>query len=166
KRWSIGRPSRAAMAAPDRGWPAPGGASGKQAFDRRHERTDRHRLRKIAFRADLADPFLVAFAGICGDRENGHIGQGRVLLEIGDKVEPGDVLELNVHDHQVGEKAASLLDRIIAVGYRFDGETAGLENVTEKLTIEVVVLDNEDSLRHCAPDAPTPAGACSRPLTR
>src|SRR5690606_28198712 len=162
------RPAAAeARAAPERGLRAPGAASGKQAVDRCHERADRDGLGQIAFGADFANPLLVALAGISGDGEHRHVGQRGVLLEVGDQVEPRHVLELDVHDHQVGEKAACFLDRIVAVRYRFDGETAGLENVAEKLTIEVVVLDNEDSLRHCAPDAPTPRErfATFNPLT-
>src|SRR5690606_7806025 len=89
-------------------------------------------------------------------RQHRHFRQRSVALEVGDQVQPGNVLQLDVHDHQIGEKAPRPLDCLIPVGYRFDGETPGLQDVAKKLTVEIVVLDNENSLRHCAPDTSTP----------
>ena len=60
---------------------------------------------------------------------------------------------------RLGIKLRARSMRVVAVGYRLDGETAGLQHVAEQLTVEIVVLDNEDSLRHCAPDASAPTEA-------
>ena len=44
----------------------------------------------------------------------------------------------------------------MAVGYRLDRETAGQKHIAEQFSIEVVILDNENSLGHYAPELPSP----------
>src|SRR5690606_4985816 len=122
-----------------------------------HERADRDRLGKVAFGTDIPDALFIALAGVSGDGQHRHVGQGRVLLQAGDQIEPGDLLQLDVHDHQIGEKDARPLDRLRAVGYGFDGETASREDITEELSVQIVVLDNENTFSHQAPDSSTPA---------
>jgi len=52
-----------------------------------------------------------------------------------------------------------------AVGDRFDREAPRLQHIAKQFPIEIVVLDNEDSLRHCDPRCFRPHGSVLRPLS-
>ena len=74
------------------------------------------------------------------------------MLERGDEIEAGDILKLDVHHHQMREEGPRPLYREIAIGHRLHREAACPQYIAEKLPVQIVVLDNEDSVRHCAPE--------------
>ena len=63
-------------------------------------------------------------------------------------VEKIDILKLDVHHQQMREEGPSPLYREIAIGHRLHREAACPQYIAEKLPVQIVVLDNEDSLCH------------------
>ena len=93
---------------------------------------------------------FVALACIGGNGQHRDIGQIGIMLEQGDQIEAGDVLQLDIHYHEIGREGAGRFDCQIAIGNRFYRKAPCLQHVAEKLPVEIVVLDNEDALRHLA----------------
>jgi hypothetical protein len=77
-----------------------------------------------------------------------------------DQFQARNVGQLDVHDHEVGDEQAGPLDRLAPVGDGLDGEAVGLQQVAEQLAIEVVVLDNQNSLP-LSPRVRAPEAGCA-----
>lgn len=122
---------------------------------RLHERADRDRLCEIPFGASVADAFLVALAGIGRNGEHRNRAQGAVFLRRFDQIEAGDVRQLDVHDNQVGHELTRTVQRVETVGNGIDSVALACEHVAEELPVEIVVLDNENSLCHLGPWIPS-----------
>jgi hypothetical protein len=74
--------------------------------------------------------------------------QRGVGLERLDQLQPRDIGELDVHDHQPRHELARALDCFAAIGHGFDREAVGDQQVAEQFAVEVVVLDNQNSFCH------------------
>ena len=76
------------------------------------------------------------------------MAQQRVCFRQFDQVEPRDIGHLDIHDDQVRHEFARLAQRLQPVGDRLDSEALTAQDIAEQFAIEIVVLDNEDSLCH------------------
>ena len=124
----------------------------KRSYSGSRARTaaDRHRFGEIIGRAGIANPFFVTLAGIGGNGQHRHLRQVSFPLEFGDQVDAADIGQLDVHDHEMRLEALGRAQHVLSVGHGHDFVSVCLQHVTEQLTIEIVVLDNEDSLCHLA----------------
>ena len=77
-------------------------------------------------------------------RHDRHVGQLLVAADHADQVEPADVRQLDVGDHQVGREAARRVERVAAVGHRLGLVAVRREQVAEQLDVERIVLDDQD----------------------
>jgi hypothetical protein len=129
-----------------------GALSSERPFDKsfygRHEGTDRHGFGKITLGSGVANALFIALAGIGGYSQHRNVAQSGVGLSLLDQVQPGNVGQLDVHDDEIGDKIARTSQSLATVGHRFDCVTLAFQDVAEQFAVEIVVLDNEDSLCH------------------
>src|SRR6185437_3889544 len=115
------------------------------------EFADRNRLRQIGLAAALADALLVALHGESRDRHD------RYRLEIGIVFEPfghfesGNFGQLDIHQDEIRPVLARKIERFDPVASADGLITVGLQQVVEELHIQLVVLDDQDGLRHLSP---------------
>jgi hypothetical protein len=58
---------------------------------------------------------------------------------------------LDIHDDQARHEFACPIERLMPIGDGFDRKALALQDIAKQFPVEIVVLDNEDSLCHFAP---------------
>ncbi len=69
--------------------------------DRGDEARDVHRLRDVAVEAGREEPLAVALHRLRGQRDDGHGGRSLVRAQPPQRLDPVDVRQLDVHEHEV-----------------------------------------------------------------
>src|SRR5664279_2292520 len=120
----------------------------QELTDRLDELGHRDRLRQIGLAAALADALLVALHGEGGDRDHRDSLEFGIVLEPFGHFEAGDFRQLDIHQNQIGPVFARQIERLDAVAGA-DGLVAmRFQEVVEELHIQLVVLHDQDGLRH------------------
>src|SRR5450755_1153163 len=128
------------LAAPSRG--------SEEMTDGLDELADRDRLGQIGLAATLADALLVALHGKGGDRHDRDRLEIRIVLEPFGHFEAGYFRQLDIHQNQIGPVFARQIERLDAIAGA-DGLVAmRFQQVVEELHIQLVVLHDQDGLRH------------------
>src|ERR1035441_7711193 len=112
------------------------------------ELADRDRLGQIGLAAALADALLVALHGEGGNRHHRDCLEFGIVLEPFGHFEAGYFRQLDIHQNQIGPVLAREIERLDAVAGA-DGQVAmRFQEVVEELHIQLVVLHDQDGLRH------------------
>ena len=74
----------------------------------------------------------------------GTVAQLLVGAQQADQLEPADMRQLDVGDHQVGREGPRAVERQAAVGHRLRLVAVRREQVAEQLDVERIVLDDQD----------------------
>src|ERR1039457_6052579 len=112
------------------------------------ELADRNRLGQIGLATALADALLVALHGEGGNRHDRDCLELGIVLEPFGHFEAGDFRQLDIHQNQIGPVLAREIERLDTVAGA-DGLVAmGFQKVVEELHIQLVVLHDQDGLRH------------------
>src|SRR6185437_3806201 len=115
------------------------------------ELADRNRLRQIGFAAALADTFLVAFHGEGGNRHNRDGLEFGIVLEPFGHFESGYFGQLDIHQNEIRPVLARKIERFDPVAGADGLVAVGFQQVVEELHIQLVVLHDQDGLRHLSP---------------
>src|SRR5664280_690310 len=132
------------------------------------ELADRDRFGQIGLAATLADALLVALHGEGGDRHDRDRLEVGIVLEPFGHFEAGYFRQLDIHQNQIGPVFARQIERLDAVAGA-DGLVAmRFQQVVEELHIQLVVLYDQDGLRHfprpiCPQRVPRRALGVARP---
>src|ERR1700690_2127801 len=112
------------------------------------ELADRDRLGQKGLATTLADALLVALHGEGGDRHDRDRLEIGIVLEPFGHFEAGYFRQLDIHQNQIGPVLAREIERLDAVAGA-DGLVAmRFQEVVEELHIQLVVLHDQDGLRH------------------
>src|SRR5487761_2128330 len=126
---------------------APSGGP-EEMTDRLDEFADRNRLGQIGLAAALANAFLVALHGEGGDRHDRNCLEFGIVLEPFGHFEAGYFRQLDIHQNQIGPVLAREIQRLDSVAGA-DGLVAmRFQEVVEELHVQLVVLHDQDGLRH------------------
>src|SRR5665213_1596722 len=112
------------------------------------ELADRDRLRQVGLAATFANSLLVALHGKSRDGDHGDGFQLGVVLEPFGHFQARHFRQLDVHEDQVGPVLAREIERLDAVAGADGLVAVRFQQVMEELHVELVVLDNQDGLRH------------------
>src|ERR1700688_4519501 len=112
------------------------------------ELADRDWLGQIGLAAAFADALLVALHGEGGDRHHGDRLELGIVLEPFGHFETGDFRQLDIHQNQIGPVFAREIERLDPIAGADGLVAVRLQEVVEELHIQLVVLHDQDGLRH------------------
>src|SRR5665213_2013633 len=122
--------------------------SAQKPFDRLEKIDDRDRLGDIGLAAAFANFFLIALHGKGGHGDDRNAAQLVILLDPFGYLEAGDLGQLNVHQDKIGMMQPREPQRLHPVLGLQNVVAVRLEQIVEKLHVEIIVLDDEDPLRY------------------
>ena len=128
-------------------------AAPQDGTDARRQLPQAERLRDVVVRAELQPDDLVDLGVPRRQHHDRDAGFGPDLAR---HLEPGQLGQHQVEQHEVRLIALEALERGAAVGRLDDAESVGLQGLGERLAQRRLVLDDEDRLCH----APESTGDC------
>src|ERR1700674_12511 len=119
-----------------------------ELLDRVEEHRHRDRLRDVGLAAAFADAFLVSLHGEGGNGDHRDLAELIVLLQPFGHFESRHLGKLDVHEDEVGTVLAGQRQSFHAVPRLQRLVAVRVEQVVEELHVQLVVLDDQNGLRH------------------
>ena len=113
-----------------------------------HELCDRDRLCDISLAASLPDFLLVTLHGKGRDGNHGDFPQRIVFLQPLRNFQAGYFRQLDIHQNKIRSLGARKLQRLHAIPGLERLVSMGIEQVMKQLHVQLVVLNNQNPLRH------------------
>jgi hypothetical protein len=131
-------------------WRDSGGVPTPRFEQVRHHRAQlprRHRLWQVSVTTCLQDALSIALQRLRRQRQDRHVRAARQRPDRARRLQARHPRHLHVHDHQIGQVGAAIVDRLPAGGSGHNLERHRRENRSQREQVVFVVFHDQDRQR-------------------